>query len=163
MFDKETDTDKHAETDQAVWFQFLQVAQKMLRSASGVIQAHGITPPQYLLMRTLCQFDDLKQQDLADRLMVTKGNISQMLKIMERDQMVTREAGDGGNRVLLTEQATALYQMVEKDHEALVERIYGVLTADEQAQLLALLHKLNGVLDSDDEATEPNMGGDEGC
>ncbi len=127
----------------SLWFLFMQVAQRGVQRGAEVIRAHGITPPQYLVMKHLQEDSTLTQQRLAEALFVTKGNISQILKIMERDGLVHREpASDGSNQLSLTATAAAALAAVDSDHRQFTNAFFGGLSEAEIELFAQLLHKL---------------------
>ena len=89
------------------------------------------------------------QQQLADRLLVTKGNVVGLLNRMERDGLVTRQPHPEDGRahlVSLTEQGATLAAQVIPEHEALVAEYLGVLTPENRGSLHEVLRRLNHAL-----------------
>ncbi|HEY8291604.1 MAG TPA: MarR family transcriptional regulator, partial [Thermomicrobiales bacterium] len=85
--------------------------------------------------------------ELANRLLVTKGNISQLLDKMERRGLVTRCPEGRANALSLTAEGKRLFAAVVPAHEARVIARFGALTTDEQRQLLRLLRTLDHTLE----------------
>lgn len=125
-----------------VWFHLMGTANRMGHVGAHLIQSFGITPPQYLVIRELYG-EHLTQQELANRLLVTKGNISQMVKIMERDNLLVRESAGNANRLSLTAEAATIFGRVEEAHTELVRAGLKSLNQQELAQLHTLLGKID--------------------
>jgi DNA-binding MarR family transcriptional regulator len=87
--------------------------------------------------------EGLSQQELADALLVTKGNVSQLLARLERTGLVERRIDGRRNCLWLTQQGRVLYEQLVPAQEALIASLFGMLSVDEQLQLLGLLRKLD--------------------
>ncbi len=85
----------------------------------------------------------ITQQELADRLLVTKGNISQLLDRLERRGLLKRCQEGRTNTLSLTEEGQQLYAQVVPAQEEMVAQHFSALTSQEINQLLHLLHKLD--------------------
>lgn len=130
-----------------LWKRFLQFSQGVTRTGAAIIQSHGLTPPQFLLMMHLCEGETPPtQKALAQALTVTEGNISQMLKVMERNGWIVREQCELGKRILLTDTAKHLYANVNIEHTTFIRRVYGALTPEDGRIATALLDQLEHAL-----------------
>jgi len=89
----------------------------------------------------------LTQRELAERLLITKGNLSQLLDKMERDDLLARCREGRVNCLHLTPRGRALYDEVLPARQDMVEATFAPLSAEERATLLALLRKLDLALD----------------
>ncbi len=59
-----------------VWFRFMRLHQRMLGQMTARIRALGLSIPQFDLLSTLTEREGISQNELAERLYVTKGNVS---------------------------------------------------------------------------------------
>lgn len=89
------------------------------------------------------------QQELADALLVTKGNICQLLDGMEADGLLRRRRSGRTNHIYLTDEGRALREASLARHEERIAQEMAVLTPDEQQTLLTLLRKLDRSLSND--------------
>ncbi len=87
--------------------------------------------------------EGMTQQQLADSLLVTKGNVCQLLDRMERLELLQRRQEGRANRLYLTPQGRALFDEVVPGHEASLHVIFDVLSVEEQRHLLWLLKRLD--------------------
>jgi DNA-binding MarR family transcriptional regulator len=85
----------------------------------------------------------ITQQELADRLLVTKGNISQLIDRMEQHGLLTRQQEGHTNILSLTPAGQQLYQQVVLAQEALITFLFSTLSKQELEQLRAVLRKLD--------------------
>ena len=132
------------------WLRLARVFQKIDTRSERFFRTHELNTKQFELNTAL--FDILAQvgaargmtqQELADALLVTKGNISQLLSKLEQAAMITRRQEGRTNCLSLTERGEALFQVVVPQQEALIAELLAPLSDDEQRELLRLLRKLD--------------------
>ena len=85
----------------------------------------------------------IKQQEVADLLLVTKGNVCQLLDRMEDRGLILRRREGRANHLFLTEAGRRLYDEAVPAQEAMVSERFSALSNEEQAQLHELLRKLD--------------------
>lgn len=90
----------------------------------------------------------LTQQELADSLLVTKGNVCQLLDRMERVDLLERRQQGRANRIYLTARGQELFETVVPSHEEQIAGYLAALSPDEQVELLTLLRKLDRSVDT---------------
>jgi MarR family 2-MHQ and catechol resistance regulon transcriptional repressor len=76
-------------------------------------------------------------------LVVTEGNVTQLLDKLEKQGLVTRHADGRCNRRGLTIEGRRLYQEVRPEQNRLIAKRFAVLTPREQEELRRLLRKLS--------------------
>ena len=67
-----------------VWFRFLRLESRIQSTVAERLRAIGLSVPQCDVLTTLTEAEGISQQELAQRLYVTKGNISGLLDRLER-------------------------------------------------------------------------------
>ena len=128
------------------WLRLARVFQKIDTVSERFFRTHGLNTAQFDVLAKIGAATDLKQQELAAALLVTKGNISQLLSKMERDGLVVRRQEGRMNCLSLTAHGQALYQEIVPQQEALIAEMLAPLSDDEQTELLRLLRKLDHTL-----------------
>jgi DNA-binding MarR family transcriptional regulator len=126
-----------------------RVIHKIERRLVAHIAQHDLTPAQFDVLAQLNRTSPLVQQQLADRLLVTKGNVVGLLNRMERAGLVTRQGHPEDGRahlVCLTERGATLAAHVIPEHEALIAEYLGVLPPEDRASLHKVLRRLNRAL-----------------
>ena len=86
-----------AEPDR-VWFRFMRLHQRMLIQMTARIRALGLSIPQFDLLSTLTEREGISQSELAERLYVTKGNVSGLVDRLVQAGLVERRAIAGDRR-----------------------------------------------------------------
>lgn len=125
------------------WLRLARVFQKIDTRSERSFRSHGLNTAQFDVLAKVGAASGMTQQELADALLVTKGNISQLLGKMEQDGLIVRRQEGRTNCLSLTERGQALYQLMVPRQEALIAELLAPLSADEQHELLRLLRKLD--------------------
>jgi DNA-binding MarR family transcriptional regulator len=125
------------------WLRLARVFQKIDTRSERSFRSHGLNTAQFDVLAKVGAASGMTQQELADALLVTKGNISQLLGKMEQEGLIARRQEGRTNCLSLTERGQALYRLVVPRQEALIAELLAPLSADEQHELLRLLRKLD--------------------
>lgn len=125
------------------WLRLARVFQKIDTLSERFFRTHGLNTAQFDVLAQVGAATDITQQELATALLVTKGNISQLLSKLEAAGLVVRRQAGRTNCLSLTERGRALFQVVVPQQEALIAELLVPLSADEQRELLRLLRKLD--------------------
>lgn len=105
----------------------------------------GLTPTQFGVLDVLfAKGGAMKIGELIDSMLATSGNMTVVIKNMEKNGWVTRMTCPTDKRaylVTLTEAGRDLIQKALPAHIVVVEETFSVLTEEEQEQLIELLKK----------------------
>lgn len=125
------------------WIRLARVFQKIDTASERFFRTHGLNTAQFDVLAKVGAASNMTQQELAAALLVTKGNISQLLSKMEHDGLVARRQEGRTNCLSLTERGQAIFQEVVPQQEAMIASLLAPLSDDEQTELLRLLRKLD--------------------
>jgi DNA-binding MarR family transcriptional regulator len=128
------------------WMRLARVFQKVERASAEHLRAWGLSVAQFDVIAQVGSAEGITQQELADRLLVTKGNICQLLDRLERGGLISRRQEGRVNHLFLTDAGQRLYQEVVPAQETFIVEQFAALAPEEQSQLLALLRKLDHAL-----------------
>ncbi|HEY8492104.1 MAG TPA: MarR family transcriptional regulator, partial [Dehalococcoidia bacterium] len=92
------------------WLRLARVFQRLERALVQQLRAWDLSLAQFDLLAHVGAAEGLTQQELADRLLVTKGNVCQLLEKLERRGLVVRRPEGRANRLFLTPAGRALFQ-----------------------------------------------------
>ena len=81
-----------------VWFRFIRLHRRVSGAVAGELKRIGLSIPQFDLLSTLTEREGLTQQELAERLYVTKGNVSGLVDRLVEAGLVERRAIAGDRR-----------------------------------------------------------------
>ena len=125
----------------------MRVTSKVERALGEQLRDWGLNNAQFDVLAHVGAAEGITQQELADSLLVTKGNVAQLLGRVEERGLISRRREGRTNRLFLTDEGRRLFAQVVPAHEALIdERLY-VLSREEQKSLHELLRKLDQALD----------------
>lgn len=125
------------------WVRLLRVEQRVARVLTEDLKRWDLNLAQFDTLTHVGAAEGIMQQELAESLLVTKGNVCQMLDRMERRGLISRRPDGRANRLFLTEEGRRLYEKVVPSHEDLVAEQLSKLTPEEQRSLMRLLGKLD--------------------
>jgi len=92
-------------------------------------------------------YQGISQQELADALLVTKGNVCQLLDKMEGTGLLERRPDGRVNRLFLTDQGRRVHDDVVPKHDVLLATKFKSLSDNDQRELLRLLRQLDHALE----------------
>ena len=127
----------------------LRIQHKVHRRETAYLAQYNLTLPQFDVLVQLQREQGITQQTLADRLLVTKGNVCGLMDRMVEQGLVERRADPQDRRaymLYLTAKGKALIQQVLPAQSRLIDEHLGKLSADKQKQLLDLLGELDRAL-----------------
>jgi DNA-binding MarR family transcriptional regulator len=110
------------------------------------LKKHKLTLAQFDLLAMLLGLEGLNQQELADKLAVTKGNMVGLVNRLSRRGFVRRVPSRKGRRanvIRLTAAGRKLVRAALPDHLHLVSAMLSPLTSSEQEKLRTLLRRLD--------------------
>jgi DNA-binding MarR family transcriptional regulator len=121
----------------------MRVYQKVDRASAEHLRGWELSVAQFDVLARVGSQAGIKQQEVADSLLVTKGNVCQLLDRMEDRGLIVRRREGRANHLFLTEAGRRLYDEAVPAQEAMVSERFSALSDEEQAQLHELLRKLD--------------------
>lgn len=125
-----------------VWLRFVRLQQRMASAMTALLRAVGLSIPQFDLLSTLSEREGITQSELADRLYVTKGNVSGLVDRLVGAGLVERRsiAGDKRSYALhLTDEGRRLTKAGLNAQRSFVDATIGKLPAEDVVQMERLL------------------------
>ncbi len=139
------------ETAMSAWLQLVRVHEKLQHHASSHLEGYALTPAQYDVLAQLSDAPGITQQVLAERLMVTKGNVCGLIDRMSERGFVQRRPDPEDRRanlLFVTELGREVAEKAVPAYAQFVREHLAVLGEDEQRALEALLRKVEASLDN---------------
>jgi MarR family transcriptional regulator, organic hydroperoxide resistance regulator len=125
-----------------VWFRFLRLHQRVSIAMASRLRAVGLSIPQFDLLSTLSEREGITQSQLAERLYVTKGNVSGLVDRLVEAGHVERRPISGDRRsyaLHLTASGRAAAAAGFQAQKAYVQATLARLPAADQAEMERLL------------------------
>ncbi|WP_271006451.1 MarR family winged helix-turn-helix transcriptional regulator [Listeria seeligeri] len=125
-----------------LWFRFSRFYNRNMKLTNQNLRAAGISTAQFDCIAQIGLDGEITQQQLAEKLVVTKGNVTQLLAKLEEMGYITRTKAGREKHIVLTEKGKACYNENVPKQEAFQQNQFDKLTRKEQKVLLQLLKKL---------------------
>ena len=133
------------ETALRLWISLARCYATYSKAVSCKVQEYGLTPPQFGIMEALHHLGPLSLGELADKLLVTGGNVTYVMDRLEDQGLVVRERSPADRRIVqakLTPKGQALIEEVFPGHATFIGELAEHLEPGEQEELRRLLKKL---------------------
>jgi MarR family transcriptional regulator, organic hydroperoxide resistance regulator len=134
------------ELELRTWIQMMRTSSRMERRLEQALERHGLSIAQFDILATLGFEQGITQQDLAERLLVTKGNICGMIDRMEVGGWVERRPDPEDrrvNRLFLTRQGKTKLGQTLPEQDALLKQLMSALNPAEIQSLYQFLDRLD--------------------
>ncbi|GAC1435531.1 MAG: MarR family transcriptional regulator [Ktedonobacteraceae bacterium] len=103
----------------------------------------GISTSHFDALVQTMQDEGLTQNELSQRLLVTKGNICYLVDKLEAEHLLVRRSEGKTNRLFLTEKGRTVIDRVLPLHQEMVATAFAPLSGQEQRTLRDLLRKID--------------------
>lgn len=128
-----------------LWITLARCHATYSKAMAAKIQDYGLTMPQFGTLEALYHLGPLSLGELADKLLVTGGNVTYVMDRLEDQGLVYRYRRPDDRRVIqakLTPEGRELVADVFPGHVAYIEHLSRHLTTEEQATLSDLAKRL---------------------
>ena len=125
------------------WLRLARIYHKVDRRTAETMKGHGISVSRFDVLNHAGSPEGRTQQELAASLLVTKGNVTQLVDAMTRDGLLERRRDGRTKRIYLTPAGRSLREQVVAVQEQAIVDEFAVLDPDEIDVLLRLLRRLD--------------------
>jgi len=125
-----------------IWFRLSRIYNKSIRESNQHLKKWNLSIAQFDVLAQIGSQKRLSQQELADKLLVTKGNITQLLSKLENMGLIQREQEWKTKYLSLTKKGKELFEEVVPLQEQFQASQFSKLNQEEKKQLLELLRKI---------------------
>jgi DNA-binding MarR family transcriptional regulator len=129
------------------WLRLARVFQKVDRVATESLRWRQLSPAQVDVLAKVGSSEGISQQELADALLVTKGNVCQLLHKMEGSGLLERRPDGRVNRLFLTDQGRRLFTEVVPSYDSMLAEQFNTLSETDQRALLRMLRQIDHSLE----------------
>ncbi len=133
----------------SVWFHMIRLHGRMSAAMNRRLREINLSIPQCDVLTALIEHEGISQQDLAQRLMVTKGNVSGLIDRLVIAGLVDRRTLNSDRRthaIHLTPEGRRLALQGIAMQKAFVNETLGRLSPAQLAQMTKLLVLARGIL-----------------
>ena len=135
-----------AERSLLAWLRLARIYQKIDHASAERLRAWELSVAQFDTLTQIRAAQGLMQQELADRLLVTKGNISQLLDRLAARGLIRRQQEGRASRLYLTDEGQRLMDEVVPGQEAFIAEQFRGLGDSECGALLGMLRRIDRAL-----------------
>ena len=128
-----------------LWVRLAMTFNVLYQEIKHELSKENLTIPQLEIIACLDRTKGLPLSEIAERLLVSGGNVTGIIDRLERDGYVHRVRDKRDRRVvkaLLTEKGFEIYKAFYPRYKEIMHRINSALTVEERKQLQRLLKKL---------------------
>jgi|ERR1700733_881013 DNA-binding MarR family transcriptional regulator len=132
----------------------IRIFGRMTAQGTQIAKRHGLSLPHLEVLLCLNLGEGISQQDLAERLLLTKGNICVMVQKMEATGLIERRSDPDDqrfHRLYLTQAGREKLRDILPEHFAQTNRMLKYLTAVEQKTLHELLCRIDDTFNEEDD------------
>lgn len=114
------------------------------RKEYQTIKESGLTPAQFGVLEALYSKGDLKICEIIEKILTTSGNITVVIKNLEKDGLVKRNIDPEDKRsciISLTEKGKDMIEGILPNHINNIKNVFEILTDEEKVTLKNILKK----------------------
>lgn len=133
------------------YIKLTRASESVFSRTTAHLSDYGVTDSQFAVLEALYHLGTLSQVELAQKLLKSTGNMTLVLKNLEKQHLIYRERSQQDQRymrVSLTDAGRELIANIMPTHVQGIVESMSVLTAEEQATLGQLCRKLGTMQDS---------------
>jgi MarR family transcriptional regulator, organic hydroperoxide resistance regulator len=130
----------------AAWVRLAHAYHRILRRLEAALDDHALSLAQFEVLAHLHYESGIVQNDLARRLLVTKGNVCGMIDRLTAANLVKRQTSHEdrrANRLFLTPRGRHLIAKTLPVHLAIIKELMGTLAPSDLGRLQKLLSRLD--------------------
>lgn len=128
------------------------VLQRAMKKIDGKIgkdlREKGITSSQFSVLDVLYTKGEMRICELIEKLLSTSGNITVVVKNMEKKGWLYRKSCPRDKRAFLvglTDEGKKLFENLLPEHRKEIEETYGILSDEERRELIRILKKFKDI------------------
>lgn len=148
--DKKYESDKNYETNLnlSTLIVFTRAEQKIHKMEYETMKAVGLTSSQFAVLEVLYSKGDLKICEIIEKILTTSGNITVVIKNLEKDGLVSKHEDPSDKRSMLisiTDKGKKIMDDIFPSHVDNINNIFSILTTEEKLELKKILKKFRDV------------------
>lgn len=135
---------KENELDLSTLIVFTRAEHAIHRIEYKTIKQSGLTIAQFAVLEALYNKGDLKICEIIERILTTSGNITVVIKNLEKDGLIKKKPDPNDKRsciISLTEEGKKIIEDILPDHIKNIKGIFDILTDEEKNTLKTILKK----------------------
>lgn len=118
------------------------------RKTQKVLAEYKLTVAQFGVLEALYHLGDLKINDIIEKTLSTSGNMTVVIKNLEKEHLIERYRDSSDSRICMIRLANTGKDLIRKvfpEHLLELDRVFMNLDFEERQELIHLLKKLNNI------------------
>ena len=128
------------------WVRLAHVYLKMTHAMTEHLRCWNLSLAHFDVLMQVHEAEGLMQQELAHRLLVTKGNVCYLVDKLEQRQLLIRRNEGRVNHLFLSAQGRQLLDEILPAHRKVVTALFAPLSYEDHSALLSSLRVLDKAL-----------------
>lgn len=127
---------------------FTRAENKIHRMECQTIKESGLTTAQFGVLEALYNKGDLKICELIEKILTTSGNITVVIKNLEKEGLIKKSVDPADKRaaiISLTDKGRTIIENILPRHIENINRIFDILTEEEKLTLKKILKKFKEI------------------
>lgn len=143
---KKCDLDNNYETNLnlSTLVVFTRAEQKIHKMEYETMKAGGLTSSQFAVLEALYNKGDLRIWELIEKILTTSGNITVVIKNLEKDEFIRKYSDPEDKRsmiISITDKGRKIMDDIFPKHVENINEIFSILTIEEKLELKKILKK----------------------
>jgi DNA-binding MarR family transcriptional regulator len=130
----------------AAWLRLARVYHKVDRASAEHLSAYGLSVGQFDVLAQVGAHEGINQNELAEKLLVTKSNVCQIVRRMEERGLIFRRQEGRAKHLFLTEEGRRLFDEAVPSQEELIDRLLSSVPSEDHDLLSKTLGSLDRAL-----------------
>ena len=139
---------KENELDLSTLVVFTRAEHKIHKKEYQTIKESGLTPAQFGVLEALYNKGDVKIYELIEKILTTSGNITVVIKNLEKDGLIKKNADPEDKRsciISLTQKGKDFIEEILPKHIKNISNIFQILNDEEKVMLKSILKKFKNI------------------
>ena len=128
------------------WLRLAKVYHKVDRASAEHLSTYGLSVGQFDVLAQVGAHEGITQKELAEKLLVTKSNVCQIVRRMEERGLVSRRQEGRAKHLFLTQEGRRLFDEVVPYQEELIDRLLSSVPSEDHDLLSKTLGRLDRAL-----------------
>jgi len=127
---------------------FTRAEQKIHKMEYETMKAGGLTTSQFAVLEILYSKGDLKICEIIEKILTTSGNVTVVIKNLEKDGLVSKNIDPEDKRSMLisiTDKGKKIMDEIFPKHIDNINNIFSILTTEEKLELKKILKKFKEI------------------
>ncbi len=129
----------------STWIKLARANNSVFKNIKPSMVKHNLTRTQFLVLESLLHLGPMSQKNIAEKLLLSGGNIVKVIDNLEKDGLVRRKINKTDRRAHIVELTDLGFKIINSlipNHVKSIVETFSILNKDDQIELSRLCKKL---------------------